>query len=206
MSCAACKDVVERTDIPHVIRKCSGCGREMHVFEPGEHGRGMFIRAGDRPVIPAGWLKMSPNPLQSTGQLSRAGLDMVAKQFFLDGLYSKEESFPDAAAELERQTDEIVNGFEPLAGLDIHNQSDVEKIFSIMQGHPNTREFCALWTGHFLAMARVSRQEGEINRAMWATACAVVLSGRRGKARHGHISRVGRPSATAGDQKPSEPA
>jgi hypothetical protein len=172
MSCAACKDVVERTDIPHVIRKCSGCGREMHVFEPGEHGRGMFIRAGDRPVIPAGWLKMSPNPLQSTGQLSRAGLDMVAKQFFLDGLYSKEESFSDAAAELERQTDEIVNGFEPLAGLDINNQSDVEKIFSIMQGHPNTREFCALWAGHFLAMARVSRQEGEINRAMWATACA----------------------------------
>src|SRR5690348_12331532 len=107
MSCPVCKDVVERSDIPHVIRKCSGCGREMHIFEPGEHGRGMMIRAGDRPVIPAGWLKFSPNPLQSSGHLSRAGLDMVAKQFFLGDLFRKEETYAQDAAALERETDEI---------------------------------------------------------------------------------------------------
>ena len=143
MSCSVCKDVVERTDVPHVIRRCSGCGRDMHVLELGEHGRGVFIRAGDRFVIPKGWLKMSLNPLQSTGHLFKPGLDMMAQTLFLEGLYRNEEGFAEAVANLERQTDEIVNGFDPLAGLDINNPADAERIFSIMQGHSDTREFWA---------------------------------------------------------------
>jgi len=173
MDCSVCKDVVERPDVPHVIRKCSGCGREMHIVEPGEHGKGLKIREGDQFVFPKDWLKISLNPLQSTGYLFRPGLDMMARHLFLEGLQSKEETFAEAAAELERQTDEIVNAFEPLAGLDINNLAHSEKISSIMhEGHQNTREFWALWTGQFLAVARDARKEGDINRAMWATACA----------------------------------
>jgi hypothetical protein len=172
MSCSICKDVVERTDVPHVIRKCSGCGRDMHILEPGEHGRGFFIRKGDRVVIPDGWLKIALNPLQSTGRLFKPGLDMMAQNLFLEGLYRKEEAFAEAAAELERQMDEIVNGFEPLAGLDINNPADTESIYSVMQGHSNTREFWAFWTGQFLAISRDARERRDINRAMWATACA----------------------------------
>jgi hypothetical protein len=167
-----CKDVVERTDVPHVIRKCSHCGRDMHIVQPGEHGRGFVIRDGDRVVIPDGWLKLSLNPLQSTGRLFRPGLDMMARSLFLEGMYTKEETFAEAAAELERQTDEIVNGFEPLAGLDINNPADTAKIYSIMQGHSENREFWAFWTGQFLAISRDARERGDVNRAMWATACA----------------------------------
>ncbi len=173
MNCSVCKDVVERPDVPHVIRNCSGCGREMHIIEPGEHGRGIQIRAGDRFVIPDGWLKISLNPLQSTGHLFKPGLGMMAANLFLEGLYQKEETYAQAAAELERQTDEIVNAFAPIAGLDINNPEHSEKILSIMHdSHHDTREFWALWTGQFLAIARDARKEGNIERAMWASACA----------------------------------
>jgi len=145
----------------------------MHIIEPGEHGRGIQIRAGDRFVIPDGWLKISLNPLQSTGHLFKPGLGMMAANLFLEGLYQKEETYAQAAAELERQTDEIVNAFAPIAGLDINNPEHSEKILSIMHdSHRDTREFWALWTGQFLAIARDARKEGNIERAMWASACA----------------------------------
>src|SRR4051794_31707319 len=172
MSCPVCENITERTDVPHVIRTCSGCGREMHMVEPGEHGRGIMIRAGDRFAIPEGWLKIALNPIQSTGHLSRAGMDMLATQLFMEGLPGQEETYADAAAELERQADGMVHGFPPLNGLDINNGDDAEKIHSIMQAHKNTREFWALWTGQFLGMAREARKVGDIDRAMWATACA----------------------------------
>jgi len=172
MSCDLCSNIVERTDVPHVIRKCSACGREMHVLERGEHGKGLRVRAGDRFVIPEGWLRLSLNPLDSAARLARPGLDLLARRLFLDDITGKEESFSEAALGLERQTDQIVNTFEPLVGLDVNDPADAERILSIMEGHPRTREFWALWTGHFLAIARVSSGEGNINRAMWAIACA----------------------------------
>lgn len=131
MGCLACKDVIERTDVPHVIRKCSGCGREMHMIEPGEHGKGIFIREGDRFVIPKGFIKIALNPLQSTGRLFKPGLDMMATNLFLEGLYKKEETYAQAAADLERQTDDIVNAFAPIAGMDVNNPEHSEKILSI---------------------------------------------------------------------------
>ncbi len=173
MTCPLCKDIVERTDVPHVIRKCSGCGREMHMTELGEHGRGIFIREGDRFVIPEGFIKIALNPLKSTGRLFKPGLDMMATNLFLEGLYQNEETYAQAAAEMERQTDEIVNALGAVAGLDVNNPADSEKILSILHdNHRNTREYWALWTGQFLAVARDARKEGNIERAMWATACA----------------------------------
>lgn len=99
MSCELCKDVIERPDLPHVIRRCEGCGREMRIHEPGEHGRGFKVRAGDRPVIPAGWLKFSLNPLKGSGQFTRQGIALYAEQIRVDGLPSKKD---DMQAELER--------------------------------------------------------------------------------------------------------
>jgi hypothetical protein len=97
---------------------------------------------------------------------------MVAKQLFLEDILTKEETFAEEVKRLERQSDQLVSAFPPLAGLDINNRDDEDKIISIMQSHNNTPEFWALWMGYFLAMARVSREEGNINRSIWATACA----------------------------------
>jgi hypothetical protein len=144
----------------------------MHIFEPGEHGQGMMIRTGDRPVIPAGWLKLSLNPLHGNGRLSRAGIQMLAGGLFVDGLYKKEETYEEDAAALERYVDELVNAFPPLQGLDVNRLEDAAKIVAAMQEHKDSHEFLALWIGQFLAMAREARAAGNAVRASWATACA----------------------------------
>jgi hypothetical protein len=172
MSCADCASIVERNDIPHVIRHCPACGREMHVHEPGPHGRGFQVRAGDRPVIPAGFLQLSLNPLRSSGNLTRAGIQMLAEMFFLKGLPQQDIGYVEFATALEGEMDVIVNAFAPLDGLDINNPGDSEQILTIMKKHQGTREFWAMSSGLFLNMAREAIANGQAARAAWAAAYA----------------------------------
>lgn len=172
MSCDKCRDVKERSDIPHVVRKCAGCGREMHIVEPGEHGKGIRISAGDSFVIPEGWLKFALNPLKSSGNFSYAGLEWFAKQIFLDGLPGKEESFLDDIVALEAQIDTIVNSSEIVQPRDINNPEHIEEIFEILNGQKHRPEFWAMLSGHFMAVARDARETGDAIKASWSTACA----------------------------------
>lgn len=169
MTCDKCNNVVERDDVPHVIRACVGCGRKLHIVPLGEHGRGIKIEEGDQFIIPAGWIKLSMNPLKATGRLYRPALDMLAKSLFLTGLQAR-EGYVEAAKNLEHEMDGIVNAFPPLSGLDINNQNHAEKIFTIMQSHESTPEYWAFWVGQFLAIARGHIQDGDAIGAAWATA------------------------------------
>jgi len=172
MSCERCRDVVERPEVPHVIRRCEACGREMRVVDPGQHGRGIQIKAGDRFVMPTGWLKLSFNPLKSSGRFSRWGLEWFAKFIFLQDMAGKEEEYATEAAALERYADDILSESSLLPGLDINTPEHVERIAAIIGQNQSTREFWAFWVGQFLAIARDARGEGHAERAAWATACA----------------------------------
>lgn len=171
-SCPDCADVVDRSDVPHVIRPCATCGRELHIVEPGEHGRGIRINAGDKFVIPGGWLKFAFNPLKSTGSFTVHGLEFFAKQVFLEGLPAKDETYVQEAAALEGRMDEIVNSSPLISPLDINVESDNPKISDIVHQNQNTPLFWAFWTGQFLAISRDARARGDVNIASWATACA----------------------------------
>jgi len=72
VTCPECAGVVERPEHFHVIRKCPGCGRELRVFEPGEHGIGMKVNKGETLVLPPGALQLSLNPLKSRTYLKIA--------------------------------------------------------------------------------------------------------------------------------------
>jgi hypothetical protein len=86
MPCLRCQHLVDRPDVPHVIRTCVSCGRVMHIHEPGKHGRGFNIQKGDQVVIPGGWLNLSFNPLKSTGTFSRSGLQWFAEMIMLEDI------------------------------------------------------------------------------------------------------------------------
>ena len=64
MSCGTCKNVVdiENHNLPHVVRKCKNCGREMHIQSPGDHGIGIKVNKGDKFVVPNSWFKIHANP------------------------------------------------------------------------------------------------------------------------------------------------
>lgn len=92
MLCPKCEYIVERTDLPHVVRRCEGCGRKLHIHEPGAHGIGFNVRKGDQVVIPKDWLKLSLNPLKSTSRFSRYGLQWFAQQIHLEELPKKKKN------------------------------------------------------------------------------------------------------------------
>jgi hypothetical protein len=171
MSCSECADVIDRTDVPHVIRECA-CGRELHVVEPGDHGKGIRIRAGDRFTIPAGWLTFSLNPLKSHGRLSRAGIDMLANQLFLENIQGRKESIWEHLLEVERRTDSVVSEFPPLHGLDVNKEDDFLAIVDILQQHKESKENFAFWAGSFLASARAARDTQDLDTAIWSIAFA----------------------------------
>ena len=172
MSCESCANVVERSDVPHVIRLCPSCGREMRIHKPGSHGRGLQVRAGDRPVIPAGFLQLSLNPLKSSGHLTRAGIHMLAEIFFMQGLPQRDADYAEFAAALEREMDALVSAFPPLEGLDLENAAHSNRIMAILQDHKTTKEFWAFSAGLFLNMAGDAVKNGNAARAAWASAFA----------------------------------
>lgn len=172
MACPKCEKIVETPDIPHVIRKCEGCGRELRMREPGKHGIGFEIRTGDQPVIPAGWLKLSLNPLKSSGQFSRYGLQWFATKIHVDDLPSKKDSIIDELARLEERSDQILKPSPLLAGLDLENDEHTEQIMAKLKANQDSLEWWAFLTGTFIRFARRGIEEKDIEEAIWATACA----------------------------------
>lgn len=172
MSCDLCKDIVEREDIPHLVRVCKGCGREMHLAERGAHGRGIKIEKGDKVVVPLSWLQISPNPLKSVGTFSRSGLQWFAEQLYVKGLPAKETEFDSELKSVEEYADEILEASPLLSGLDINNPDHAETIFSIVQDNRDTSAWWATLTELFLSVLQDALAERNYNRALWALACA----------------------------------
>lgn len=172
MSCDLCRGVVEQANSPHVLRSCAGCGRALRIVEPGDHGKGIRVQKGDRLVIPAGWFKMSANPLTSTGHFSRFGLEWFIKQVFIGDVLKTIGDYDVEAAALEKHVDSILDNSPLIQPLNVNDPEDVPRIAEIVQTKPDSKEFWAFWTGHLLATAREARVSNEMNQAIWATACA----------------------------------
>jgi len=172
MSCDLCKDIADRQDVPHVVRICEGCGREMHVVELGDHGRGIKVEKGDRVVIPHDWLQMSLNPLKSRGTFTRSGVQWFAEQIFVSNLFGKQAEFEDELKTLEDWADRTLQASPLVAGYDITNPEHAERILDIVK---DNRESAAWWgalIGLFLSVSRDALADGQPNRALWALACA----------------------------------
>src|SRR5437870_5800641 len=134
MSCDSCKDQIDASaKVPHAIRKCKVCGREIRVCEPGEHGIGIRIRAGDQFTIPSGWLSIHPNPLKGRGHLTKAGLEWFAKLIFLGDLPRQKDQFDEEFKKNDALCTGVLKGSELLIGLDTEKFEDSEKVVQILQ-------------------------------------------------------------------------
>jgi hypothetical protein len=169
--CDGCRNVQERPDLPHVIRRCQGCGREMRIAAWGKPGKGASVLEGEAFVVPANWLKLSFNPLLSMGSLSRTGLDWFARAVFLEGVLSR-STFEEQMAAVEQGVDLLVDESAYIAPLHNNDPEHGERISDIIAKIPNTAEFWAYYTSFFLAWARDARKSGDATLASWSTACA----------------------------------
>ncbi len=171
MPCPKCEHIVERPDLPHTIRQCEGCGRELHIHEPGAHGIGFNIRKGDQVVIPKDWLKLSLNPLKSSGRFSRYGLQWFAEQIHLEELPKKKNEVAAEIDRLEARCDRILGSSALLAGLDLANPTHADQIIANLKERQESIEWWAFLIGTFISFLRDATEKNDVNQAVWAMGC-----------------------------------
>lgn len=171
MSCPKCEHIVERPDLPHTVRQCEGCGRELHIHEPGAHGIGFNIRKGDQVVIPKDWLKLSLNPLKSSGQFSRYGLQWFAEQIHLEDLPKKKNEVQAEIDRLEARCDEILGASALLEGLDISNPEHADQIIAKLKDRRESIEWWAFLMGTFISFLNDATEKSDVQQAIWAMGC-----------------------------------
>jgi hypothetical protein len=146
----------------------------MRIVELGPHGIGIQVREGDVFTIPAGWLRLSLNPLQSTGQFYEFGLKRVAEWTFLGQLpdQTKRDTMDDEFAAGEAQCLESLRQSPLLSGLDPNNEADAPKIFDRVKDQPDTPEFWIVRELGAIGLVRQALKERAVSPAAWATVLA----------------------------------
>jgi hypothetical protein len=171
MTCPKCEQIVERPDLPHVLRPCEGCGRELCIHEPGAHGIGFNVRKGDQVVIPKEWLKLSLNPLKSSGQFSRYGLQWFAEQIHLEELPKKKNEVAAEIDRLQARCDQILGSSSLLAGLDLSNDDHTDQIIAKLKENQDSIEWWAFLMGTFISFLRDATEKSDVQQAVWAMGC-----------------------------------
>ena len=174
MACKACKDKVDIQDLssPYAIHTCPKCGREIKLREPGSHGHGITIQKGDRFVFPDGWLKISANPLKSTGHLTKYGLDWFAKLTLVEDLPQKQGEIEKVIKDNDQYCIGMHQKSELVKDLDPGNPDHTEKIFQRLNANQHTVDWWVFLFGTFNAIVEQAIQENDPRKAAWAMACA----------------------------------
>jgi hypothetical protein len=142
----------------------------MHVREPGEHGIGLRVREGDQFVLPPGWLKLSPNPLQSSGQFTKKGLHWFAEHMILNQLPDKSNQQA-MSAEIEAAANLCIDTLRKspmLKGLDPDLPADADRIVELVNAQKEKAEFWRLYEFVFLTDAKRALDEAKPHEAAWA--------------------------------------
>lgn len=133
MSCNKCTalEAASNLNLPHVVRVCDQCGDEFRVREPGKHGLGFEIRTGDRPVIPAGFIKLAANPLKASGHLTAAGIDWFAKLVFGIEIAKPDarNDFLNAISQIQESSEGWFRNSDTLKGLDLDDPANGDEVF-----------------------------------------------------------------------------
>lgn len=172
MTCEQCKDIVDRPDLPHSVRKCPNCGRTMYVHESGKGGKGIQIREGDTFVIPSSWLKLSLSPLKSRGRFFKRGIQWFAELIFLENLPSNKEAILEEIQKTRKEFKELLRASDLIGDLDIDNPDHADQIIDILQSRKDTAEWWVFLGGYFYSILDDAIKSGDVQLAIWASACA----------------------------------
>lgn len=166
--CSHCGLSLLPLERPHVARSCTTCERTVHVVEPGDGGKGIRVRAGDRFIIPAGSIKLSLDPAAG-GRLFRPGVALLARQFIYSSAPNQAEDLPGLLESYAKKADAILKASEHLKDLDLDSEYGSNRALEILQEKKETRDWHGLLLGAFVQMAQDSLQSGDALKAAWAT-------------------------------------
>jgi hypothetical protein len=137
--------------IPHVVRTCSSCGREVDMRELGDHGRGIKTEAGDRFVIPAGFIQLSANPLKGSGRLFRPGLAMFARLVLIEGYEAHRDDVLPAIRKEREQYDSFLRSSDLLKEFNLDDPAQGDAAVEKLKTHDQSPEWWAICADIFSA-------------------------------------------------------
>ena len=147
--CDRCQQSFVVLPIPCTKRKCQECGKMIYVCEPGEDGQGMMVRAGDRVVIPAGFLRLSLDPEQASAQFTREGISAFAKMLFFQYQRENFEEIELMFQDYENYAWKVIDQSSIWQNLDPAKEEDVIKFRDRVQQDKKEE----LWAGEILKSA-----------------------------------------------------
>ncbi|MEG3155523.1 Shedu immune nuclease family protein [Sphingomonas sp. RB1R13] len=175
VACKICEPLAQATNLkaPHVIRACIKCGADYPVLELGAHGIGIEIKAGDRFVMPADFIKLAANPLKASGQLTPSGLDMFAELVFGVEIANVEaaKDFLPVLEKIQEANEEFFNESDKLAGIDIAHEIGADAV-ERLKADPHSVEWWGLMAAVSCAGAADSIKAGNAAEAAWYMATA----------------------------------
>jgi hypothetical protein len=150
--CDQCGRSLVPLRVPHVERPCAECGKSVFVVEPGEGGKGIHVREGDKFTIPAGWLTMSLDPSKSTGWLVRPGVAWFVTRLLAGELPSQASDVDAYLERLKANADVVLEGSERLSHLDLESEKDAKKALELLEKERDTIEWWAYVLGTFASV------------------------------------------------------
>lgn len=139
----------------YVERPCELCGKTLCLAEPGEGGKGVAIRKGDKVFIPAGWLTLSLDPRKASGRFSRSGLAWFVSTLIIPQMPERTDSTSEALKTWESEADRILGASDKLKHLG-NNVSDIrfEDAVSALESDKHSVEWWALLVSTFAHLAQ----------------------------------------------------
>ncbi|WP_415878553.1 Shedu immune nuclease family protein [Methylomonas sp. TEB] len=170
MICKACETLVDIEDLssPYVIRTCPGCDRKIKLREPGDNGHGIKVEKGDQFIFPENFLKVSANPLKSTGHLTKHGLGWFSRLIFVEELQNNPDNVEELIQNNHTLSNNVLEKSELLKSLGINSESDAEEVFSRLNDHKESLEWWAYLSAMFTSIVAEAIEENDARKAAWA--------------------------------------
>ncbi len=139
----------------------------VHTIEAGEGEAGIRIRAGDRFVIPAGFLKISLDPTVGT-KLFRPGLRFLISQLLYAAQPKDAQALGGLLEHFRNSADTALKASPLLQGLDIDSEADSKEVWERVSKDKDSREWFAALMGTFAGIVEEAIKEGDSQKAAWA--------------------------------------
>jgi hypothetical protein len=138
------------------------------MVESGEQGKGIRVREGDQFVLPAGFLRLSLDPSQSTGHFFRGGVSTFVNMLYFEGMPNTAEGLDSLLQQYEDQADNILRGSSLLVDFDLDDPDDGERALELVKYREDLPEWWAVVVGTHVRLVRDYVEAGDAQKAAHA--------------------------------------
>lgn len=170
MACKDCEKNFDQPDLPHYVKVCSSCGREMKINAYNKKKKGLVVPEGGQLVLPSSFLNISLNPLKANGRFFRPGIKAFTELIFRGGWSINIQEIDQIIDENDKKVAEILRNSPLLTHIDFDSPSFGDDSFDFLKDKQNTVEWFAILSDVLNSVVKEAVEKNDIKLALWAMA------------------------------------